>query len=171
MTLAISDTEVTPVNFEKIQSGDPFDFQKLYRKFYNLLLHETTLLLNNPDQVLALVQLSCIQSWINCENITSEQYYAGYIRNRILRYVQILSRQEDRINHELQFLKEIVLDRYALSEQHLARLCVHLTISQKALVRRIFKSYYQPMPGNLPAANHQTLLRYAFYTLHYIILA
>lgn len=171
MTLAISDTEVTPVDIQKIQSGEPSEFQKLYRKFYGSLLHETTLLLNNPHQALALVQLSCIRSWINCENITSEQYYAGYVRSRVLRYIQLLNRQEDRISLEFQFLKEILSDQYAINEQHLADLYEHLTVTQKALVRRIFKSYYQPKPGNLPGANHQTLLRYSFYILHYIILA
>lgn len=168
MIVAIPDTEVTPFEIQKIQSGDPSAFQKIYRKFYDTLVAEAALLLSQK-QAVAMVQLSCIQSWVKCEDITSEQYFVGYIRSRVLHYVQILSRQENRIEQELQFLKEIVSEKYALSEPHLVSLYEHLTISQNALVRRLFKSYFQSQPGSQPIEKKDALLRYAFYTLHYIL--
>lgn len=168
MTLAIADTDITPFSIQKIQSGEPLDFQQLYRKFYDSLLQESRFLVKEEDQAITVVQLSCIQNWIQCEAITSEAYYFGYGRSRILRYAQVWSHQERQIQHELKVLKEIVSDRYALSEQHMASLYGHLSLSQKALVRQVFKSYFRPQQENLPVEKHP-LLDYAFYSLHYIL--
>jgi hypothetical protein len=176
MILAIPDTEITPIDIPKVQSGDPFEFQQLYRKFFSALVGEATIEVNDREQAISLVQLGCIQCWIRCGDITSEQYYLGYIRVRILRYAQALSRQEDGINQELEVLKEILSDGYAPDGQQPANLYGHLPLSQKALVRQVFKAYYQPAPDNPfrpePDPNalySKTLLNYALYTLHYIL--
>ncbi|OQP61788.1 hypothetical protein A3860_31505 [Niastella vici] len=176
MELAITDTAITPIDFQKIQSGDPSEFQKLYRKIYNKLLDEATCLVNDQEQSITGVQLSCIQSWIHCEGITSEQYYFGYVRSRLLRYTQALRDDHRRIHHELGVLNELLSVQYERPFYHLANLYENLTVFQKGLIRKTFKFYYQPAPGNpsnpgvgphpLPA---QTLLNYAFYTLHYIL--
>jgi hypothetical protein len=176
MVPAIPDTEITPIDIPKVQSGDPAEFKQLYRKFYSALVHEATNEVNDRDQAISLVQLSCIQCWIRCGDLTSEQYYFRYARVRILHYVQVLSRQEERIGQELEVLKKILSDRYAPHGQQPADLYGHLTLSQKALVRQAFKSYYQPAPDNPfrpepepNTLNSETLLNYAFYTLHYIL--
>lgn len=174
--MILADTEITPIDIPKVQSGDPTEFQQLYRKFYNALVNEATIEVNDRDQAISLVQLGCIQCWIRCGDITSEQYYLGYVRARILRYAQVLSHQEARVRQELEVLKEILSDRYAPDGQQPANLYGHLTLSQKAMVRQVFKAYYQPAPDNPfrpePDPNalySKTLLNYAFYTLHYIL--
>jgi hypothetical protein len=114
MTLAFSDTAVTPINIEKVQSGDPSEFQQLYRKYYATLVEEATQLLNNEDQAIFLVQLSCIASWTRCAAITSEKYYVGYMRTRVLRYSQSLSNPAYQPAHELAILTEILSGKYEL---------------------------------------------------------
>ncbi|OQP66628.1 hypothetical protein [Niastella populi] len=168
MTLAIADTDVTPLTIQKVRSGEPIDFQKLYQKFYDFLLQEARFLIQEEDQAITLVQLSCIQNWVQCEAITSEAYYFGYGRSRILRYAQVWSHREPQIQHELKILQELLSDRYALSEQHMASLYGHLALSQKALVLQVFKSYFRPGPAHPPVEKHP-LLDYAFYSLHYIL--
>lgn len=166
MELAISDTTVFPVDLLKIQSGDPYEFQKLYRKFYDRLLDEAALLLNDRAQSIALVQLSCIQSWVHCEDITSEEYYFGYARSRVLRYAQIGSSKDQRLNHELAVLSEILANQYELTLYHLDNLYATLSLSQKDLIRKAFRSYFQPGPH---VAYSQTLLNHAFFILHYML--
>ena len=168
MTLAISDTEITPLDLQKVQSGDPAEFQQLYRKFYDALVDEATHLLGDQDQAIILVQLGCIQCWIRCEEITCERYYFGYVRIRLLVYAEELSVQENRIKQELEILKEILSDQYALGGQQLASLYGELTLVQKGIIRQVLKSYYR-QPGNAAAIKHQPLIRYAFYALHYIL--
>lgn len=166
--LAIPDTEIS-LDLQKVQCGDAVDFKIIYRKFYETLLAEATLLANNQDQAAAVVQLSCIQSWIHCEAITSEQYYFLYSRGRVLRYAQVLSQRADEIHNELDILKKILAEGHALKGQHLASWYEHLTLSQKTLVRQVFQSYFQRQHGNPPAEKAQILLKYAFYVLHYIL--
>ena len=143
MTLAFSDTAVTPVNIEKIQAGDPSEFQKLYRKYYATLVDEAIQLLNNEDQAIFLVQLSCITSWTRCEDITSEKYYFGYMRTRLLRYSQAWNDKDHRIEHELAIVTDILSDKYELPLPELTSLFENLTLSKKE--------------------------QYAFYALHFII--
>ena len=175
MTLAFSDTVVTPIDLIKIQSGEPSEFQQLYRKYYATLVAEATQLLNNEDQAIFLVQLSCIQSWIRCEEITSEKYYFGYMRTRVLRYSQAMNDTAYRVEHELGIVTGVVSDQYALSLPDLTILYGNLPLAQKGLARQTVRSLFIPAQGNplspetAPAANLQTLLNYAFYSLHYIL--
>jgi hypothetical protein len=129
--------------------------------------------LNNHDQATFLVQLSCLKSWIRCEEITTEKYYYGYCRTRVLCYIQAVNQKEYPIDHELAIITEILSDRYEAAPQELVFLYGNLTPAQKELARQLLRSFCLPASGILidtaPAANTRALLNAALYSLHYIL--
>lgn len=71
------------IDIEKLKTGDPKSFQRLYQLFYGDLVNKATSLLKEKEAAATLVNHSFIKCWLRSGDLTSMDYITAFLTTTV----------------------------------------------------------------------------------------
>ena len=132
------------LQIKKLQTGDPKEFQKLYKFYFDDFVKEASLLLKNGDDAPAIVSHSFIKCWLKCNALTSTTYFFAFLRTTINTHCYGTHQSNNYSSEQQTILQDIICntDCQGRSREELYSDVATISKEGKTKAREIFTKLY-----------------------------
>ena len=173
-----SGTDSLSPDIDKLQAGDPKNFQKLYQLYYRDFVAEARQLLDDKNKAPELVRHSFIKLWLKCGVLSPGEYFA-FLRTSVNTHCYNANNSKKHSPEQQDILNDIILGLVCDGQDRgsiYAGICV-MQPEQKAKACEAFeKLYVRGLPVSIIAAEMglsedetQKTLNLAYKSLHLML--